>query len=260
MVRISKEKTVKIIPNAIAVATPDGRHVFSSFLSRESAYQLMIRIWQNALPNSDIDVLTASAQLRICTDVPDPSDVDTKLCTDESIFAKVNISPMNTLQVVQQRRHSGDLDISELDDDSSSAISGNEGLTHLLQSTNLADEPHPSSSSSNNNNHCDLMTMATTRDSTSDFDLSKSKIDADSVKSSTPIVMTGTKKSILDTSTINLFKFRIPRTIHIAYFGLSLVIILTLIAIFLFYRIIEMKSARMKNFSADDLNAVSYSF
>ncbi|EDV92175.1 sterol 3-beta-glucosyltransferase isoform X3 [Drosophila grimshawi] len=42
--RISKEKTAKIIPNAVGVATADERHVFGSFISREAAFRLMCAV------------------------------------------------------------------------------------------------------------------------------------------------------------------------------------------------------------------------
>lgn len=38
---ISREKTAKFFPNAIALQLNDGKHVFGSFLSRETAYHLM---------------------------------------------------------------------------------------------------------------------------------------------------------------------------------------------------------------------------
>lgn len=287
--RFFTEKTVKIIPNAIAVATADERHVFSSFLSRESAYQLMIKCWQDAMPTSDIDVLATSAQLKVCSEIVSSNggdgggggngiggdlniqnSSDAKPFTDEPIFAKVNVTPAKqTLQVVHQRRcdsNSGDLDISEFDDDSSSAISCNESLSRLLKmpkthlETILSNETHEhpaNSSSSSNPSNFDK--KSSNHQSISDFDLSKCKIDADSLKSSTPIFnSTAMQKHLLDStssSSIRFFNFRIPRTIHIAYFGLSLIIILTLIAIFLFYRINEMKNTRIR-VTADDLNPV----
>lgn len=41
---ITREKTAKFFPNAIALQLSDGKHVFGSFLSRETAYQLMSSI------------------------------------------------------------------------------------------------------------------------------------------------------------------------------------------------------------------------
>lgn len=247
--KISKEKTVKIIPNAIAMVTSDERLVFSNFLSRESAFQLMIQVWKNAMPNSDIDVLTASAQLRI-------SSLDTNLMdfvTTKPIFEKV--SPKHLLQVVATR----DLDGSELDDDSSSALSGTECLTQILSNTTKPNEPPDVSSSSsvcNNFNmdtqNCDRRIM-TNQESASDYDSSARKAEADSAMSEAP----ATPTKALDQSTINFMTFKLPRTIHIAYFGLLLVIVLTLIAIFLFYRIVEMKNTRIRSYSSEDLKSVS---
>lgn len=56
--KISKEKTAKIIPNAVGVATIDERHVFGSFMSREAAYRLMLSVWR---PISDEIPLAAAA-------------------------------------------------------------------------------------------------------------------------------------------------------------------------------------------------------
>lgn len=41
---ITREKTAKFFPNAIALQLVDGKHVFGSFISREAAYQLMSSI------------------------------------------------------------------------------------------------------------------------------------------------------------------------------------------------------------------------
>lgn len=54
VLKISKEKTARIIPNAVGVVTEDDKHVFCSLLSRDSTYRLMVDVWktaQNALPN-----------------------------------------------------------------------------------------------------------------------------------------------------------------------------------------------------------------
>lgn len=49
MLKISKEKTARIIPNAIAIATEDERHVFGSLLSRDSTFKLMKQVWEAAI-------------------------------------------------------------------------------------------------------------------------------------------------------------------------------------------------------------------
>lgn len=265
--KISKEKTVKIIPNAIAVATVDERHVFSSFLSREAAYQLMVSVWREALPTSDINLTSASAQLRIGpgknSTNSSNSMSESKFSDDFPIFEKMTAS--STLQVVNQHRSSSHSGVSELDDESSSAISGSEGLVHLIQSQKpiLTGEPHlitnsnNSSSSSNSNfnniskSNCDFLAS---RESAFGMEVTSLTSTPKLARSLNKPISTTTEQSSL----INIYKLQIPRTVHIAYFGLSLVIILALLAGFLFYRISEMKNARLgTSFSIDDLNAVS---
>jgi hypothetical protein len=49
VLKISKEKTARIIPNAVGVLTEDDKHVFCSLLSRDSTYTLMVQVWKTAL-------------------------------------------------------------------------------------------------------------------------------------------------------------------------------------------------------------------
>lgn len=56
---ITKEKTAKIIPNAIGIIIGKERHVFSSFIKRDNSYHYLRKIWQAAKNDvgniSDID-------------------------------------------------------------------------------------------------------------------------------------------------------------------------------------------------------------
>lgn len=267
--RISKEKTVKIIPNAIAIATVDERHVFSSFLSREAAYQLMISVWKDALPMYQIDSTASAAQIRVCSNgeknTMNSSDVVAFSKDGEkvSVFGKMSISPSSTLQVHQCKRNSNS-GVSEIDDESSSAISGNESMLQLMKSQaamclTLTDQTSPnngstSSNSNSNPSNCDL---SANPDTISDMDVSKCQMNnAHSMTSTPKTAFDKTKTTVNMSSTFNLFKLEIPRTIHIAYFGLSLAIILALVAVFLFYRIAEIKSSRLRPFLIDDFNKV----
>lgn len=90
VVKISKEKTAKIIPNAVGVATADERHVFGSFMSREAAYRLMLSVWGPVAP----------VEPEVVPKIP---DVEISECS--------------------------------IEDDSSSAISGNESPPRLQEST-----------------------------------------------------------------------------------------------------------------------------
>lgn len=46
---ITKEKTALVIPNAILVNTDPEKYFFASFISRDTTYTVLFRIWQNAL-------------------------------------------------------------------------------------------------------------------------------------------------------------------------------------------------------------------
>nr|XP_020456079.1 GRAM domain-containing protein 1B isoform X9 [Monopterus albus] len=46
---MKKEKTARLIPNAIQVCTDTEKHFFTSFGARDRTYMMMFRLWQNAL-------------------------------------------------------------------------------------------------------------------------------------------------------------------------------------------------------------------
>ncbi|XP_017259788.1 protein Aster-B isoform X2 [Kryptolebias marmoratus] len=46
---ITKEKTAKLIPNAIQISTENDKHFFTSFGARDRSFMLIFRLWQNAL-------------------------------------------------------------------------------------------------------------------------------------------------------------------------------------------------------------------
>ena len=45
---MSKEKTAKIIPNAVGLATAEDKHVFGSLLSRDSTFKFISGVWRKA--------------------------------------------------------------------------------------------------------------------------------------------------------------------------------------------------------------------
>ena len=47
--KITKEKTAKIIPNAVGVCTEEDKHIFASLLSRDTTFKLMTRLWKRAV-------------------------------------------------------------------------------------------------------------------------------------------------------------------------------------------------------------------
>ncbi|XP_055004490.1 protein Aster-B-like isoform X2 [Boleophthalmus pectinirostris] len=46
---MTKEKTARLIPNAIQLCTNNEKHFFTSFGARDRTYMMMFRLWQNAL-------------------------------------------------------------------------------------------------------------------------------------------------------------------------------------------------------------------
>ena len=53
---LQKERTAKIIPNAVGLQMSDGKnYVFGSLLSRDSTYKLMLHIWRKAQRMADSD-------------------------------------------------------------------------------------------------------------------------------------------------------------------------------------------------------------
>lgn len=81
VLKISKEKTARIIPNAVAVATEEERHVFASLLSRDSTFQLMKQVWTAAMelqPSPKVLPLTCEHKLLapVVAPVVDDSEVN----------------------------------------------------------------------------------------------------------------------------------------------------------------------------------------
>ncbi|XP_014661543.1 PREDICTED: GRAM domain-containing protein 1B-like [Priapulus caudatus] len=46
---MTKEKTARVIPNAIQICTPEDKFFFTSFAARDKTYLMLFRVWQNAL-------------------------------------------------------------------------------------------------------------------------------------------------------------------------------------------------------------------
>uniref|UniRef100_A0A6B2E9C5 GRAM domain-containing protein n=1 Tax=Phlebotomus kandelakii TaxID=1109342 RepID=A0A6B2E9C5_9DIPT len=86
VVKISKEKTAKIIPNAVGVATIDERHVFGSFMSREAAYRLMVSVWRPLVPAEEAPETPA-------TKAPDVEISECSIEEDSSCSVSGNESP-----------------------------------------------------------------------------------------------------------------------------------------------------------------------
>ena len=86
VLRITKEKVARIIPNAVGVCTRDERHVFGSLLSRDSTYKLMTHVWKAtkapelAVPKPEVCEL----YLSLCMSIYHSS-----ICPSSSVFVCV---------------------------------------------------------------------------------------------------------------------------------------------------------------------------
>jgi hypothetical protein len=53
---ILKDKTAKIIPNAITVVLDTEKYFFTSFVSRDKTFATLFRVWKTALEDSVINL------------------------------------------------------------------------------------------------------------------------------------------------------------------------------------------------------------
>lgn len=217
VVKISKEKTAKIIPNAVGVATADERHVFGSFMSREAAYQLMLSVWRPVAP----------------------------------------VEP--AAEIVPKLRPT-DVEISEysIEEDSSSAISGNESPPHgivIMDSTTSTD-------ASNTVRHRISGIAAVNTSPLRDALLDNSYDIVDgpfAVTSNSALPSRSTSPAPRIVSVSRFYHIQFPdRYINI---GICLSILLAILSAFLFYRIINFQSrASNLNSSPIDIKWVSWPY
>lgn len=219
VVKISKEKTAKIIPNAVGVATADERHVFGSFMSREAAYQLMLSVWRPVAPVEPATELVPKLP---------PTDVE----------------------------------ISEysIEEDSSSAISGNESPPRgcvIMDSTTSTD-------ASNTVRHrisgiSAAVNTSPLRDTLLDktYDVVDGSLGVQAITSNSTLPSRSTSPAPRIVSVSRFYHIQFPdRYINI---GICLSILLAILSAFLFYRIINFQSrANNLNSSPIDIKWVSW--
>lgn len=88
VVKITKERTARIIPNAVGVATADDKHVFGSLLSRDSTYKLMMMVLKAANSVEPVETLPVPKDIR-----PGELDASEVSCEDETSSQSGNDSP-----------------------------------------------------------------------------------------------------------------------------------------------------------------------
>ncbi|KAF5302720.1 hypothetical protein FQR65_LT08462 [Abscondita terminalis] len=84
--KITKEKTARIIPNAVGIATTEDKHVFGSLMSRDNTYRLMNKVWDAARNNAqtvEAELLAVHAPSE-CSDSTKSSESDTEFMVADS--------------------------------------------------------------------------------------------------------------------------------------------------------------------------------
>lgn len=239
--KISKEKTVKIIPNAIGVATSDERHVFGSFISRESAYRLMISIWRPETDDSAKPATLKGIESSSSLASNDLTVLAVAIATTENNSNDNNNQTKNTLDVPKlasrsrsrskspaSSNNSGNLrcrrvaEVSEsIEEDSSSAVSSNESPCGLMKNTSCTE---PTSTTKN------------------DFDDNEPKSNAE-------------KRG--HCAAYKFLNYEIPSSVHIGYLAFALVFILILTAGFMVYQIYVIENAPRVSFFDGNINWVN---
>ncbi|XP_043215026.1 GRAM domain-containing protein 2B-like isoform X2 [Amphibalanus amphitrite] len=101
---ITKERTARIIPNAVAILSSEGRHVFGSLLSRDSAFETLVRVWRKEIGHDEADACGNDKEDGLDDDVPLlPSvgvDVSDSTATEENDSAlDFTASPAATIEL-----------------------------------------------------------------------------------------------------------------------------------------------------------------
>lgn len=233
--RISKEKTAKIIPNAIGVATVDERHVFGSFMSRESAYRLMLSVWRPAEETSPAAVKApVDVEISECSIEEDSSCsvsgnesptillkeglVTVSPLDQQSLLLRQRIQPVGVMETSGSSTGGGVLGLLGQD-----GVDGQSRLKLFPEAMKVKDSPQhqrlnggggPVAVSDEKSNKAKGVTLVVAKESP----------------------MTWLKKRV---QRVNL---KFPTDIHIVYLGVILAIILALFSGFLLYRIMDIQA------------------
>ncbi|KAK9695350.1 GRAM domain [Popillia japonica] len=84
--KITKEKTARIIPNAIGITTLEDKHVFGSLMSRDGTYRYMYDVWDRARSSAPIEPIP---NVRTPSDLSDSSETKEE-SEKESVASEVN--------------------------------------------------------------------------------------------------------------------------------------------------------------------------
>ncbi|KAH8387020.1 hypothetical protein KR093_004137 [Drosophila rubida] len=244
--KISKEKTAKIIPNAVGVATADERHVFGSFISREAAFRLMCTVCTQLSTGNEI--------------LPKPLPVDVELTEeyllddDSSCSISGNESPPHLRsaaaaaaaaaaaeQESQLRQRSSSDRHSDLPGKSTLAASSELGqvtirssappVVHYEEQTPacVAAVSQPTSSTASNNSSVPPASAAAAS-------TASASVASASACGSAAVSSRSSLRARLSRQLPTLTE------LHVLYLGIMLAIMLALFSVFLLYRILDIEA------------------
>ncbi|KAH8399847.1 hypothetical protein KR215_003441 [Drosophila sulfurigaster] len=246
--KISKEKTAKIIPNAVGVATADERHVFGSFISREAAFRLMCTVCTQLATGNEI--------------LPKPLPVDVELPEeyllddDSSCSISGNESPPHLRSAA-----------------AAAAAAATEQQEMQLRQRNISDRHSdlPGKSTLGVANELDQVTIRSSAPPVVHYEeqtqqtfvaaaaavpqLSTSALPSNTITATTTaatpvrvLTANATATTTASASTTSSLRSRLSRKLptltelHVLYLGIMLAIMLALFSVFLLYRILDIEA------------------
>ena len=96
MISITKEKTAKIFPNAVAVSTEDETHTFTSLISRDATFKAMTKAWRKAVTKNNLSLSQTNVDDIGDDDIEDEEDeMDGDLVDYESTDSMTSANQLN---------------------------------------------------------------------------------------------------------------------------------------------------------------------
>ena len=101
--KITKEKTAKIIPNAVGLCTEDDvKHIFASLLSRDTTFKLMTRLWKRAIREAG-RITEEELLLPDPCDPPEAGELDDIINDEESSESEAEGGRKSTRRIGESR-------------------------------------------------------------------------------------------------------------------------------------------------------------
>jgi len=126
----TKEKTAKIIPNAVAVSTLEDTHTFTSFISREATYKVMTKAWRKALSKHNLANLNSEDLGDDDIDDIDEADGSSQHLDDESTDSMTSATNLDEILSLPK-------DLEKKNPYLVKRLSGTGGLVFYQERTNL---------------------------------------------------------------------------------------------------------------------------